>query len=1217
MVSLLHTIASQNYSIGPNFLNITAASIPVNPAFEAPLWALRVNGLWFASLIVSLATASLGMLVQSWLREYLAEEWISPQEKLRARQYRHPAMEKWKVFEIAAALPLLLQIALGLFFLGLCFFTAAIDSRMGNTSLPLVTAWAFFFFVTTVAPLVSPRCPFKVRILKHVMRLGRRYPMRFIFAAVRSCKWDPVPSPKEMSMSEDSKETSTATSKQPAPAQWLPTGPTANRESGTTFASTATNEASTPQPQKSVVLVYICGYTNTAFKKLSSTFDSLHSQLSDPVHQVADGVTGVVSEVSNYVVNLVERAMKKGDIGEEEEDAVQRPEDDVEALLATDRIMDNDGLLDTMRDAVQQSAVAPAKRMQFIIGLLKHRGVPSLQSLHGQGSAALSRRAYSTLIGIVIETLRKVNLETCHSADWFQDACQLLAADGPSSIATLADDDAFVSKICRALSQSAFDLELVITFVLRVVKLRCQENYTFVGHVSEDLCYTTLASTAIKALETRGQSDDWIQQSPSWAIDIGTFFVQLGNRRGTSQEKDLPIFEEHSIEFVRKAIALSKHDPHKVVIFASRALAPHDSDFTQLSVGVYVPIMWMLTKAIQDAQPLKGNETWIDTASHLLTSPPPRTLTRDQDDSHRSLIATCDAINISNIPPERSMDFVWRFLDPTNPNMNSLTRDSYIAIIRVVLKTMTRPIENETVPEWLQRAISLLCSDDSLHTIPFVHFDDIGVALEALRHQRESHKALQALLDTPTAVTLVLRTIRHCQRDISRDQLQTVLSLDRVPSKVYTSAIYLVSDALRTRSEHGCLTEGDQDSTKDAVILLLSNSPNDLPSDVQQVLFNLLNDTDAHFSPLSMLSAYLVPGAKNDHRVSRVSKALVHVYNDPRRIGLRSPLNMYNDMLSSVRDEQYNAAELWLALKSIDDITPRSSAYSILEDLWNFIYRTLPWEAGLSQPSEERPGVMQSLWIVARLREKLERKPEAAQIMWKYWSTWAESYRTIGLFTSLYSEARIPDSELYDASAEAFRLASPEGTHFCHSEQVQLLILAIYLVCSVMLTHSADVARLYVEGHYDDTSTYDALDLVRFTLVHVRLYERYAYGDIGRPQSRNADQPIEPSVWTTLWGATMLALQRYEARCGWETVCASGSWHDYAGAVPQASNAILENDRRLAGDALQTIYALIRYRISGKKTVHMGDVDFPEELVASLKRFSEPPLSSSAVIYAS
>ena len=185
IIFLLHRIANQNYTLNSGFLN---ASYPVTASsqFEAPTWALRVNGLWFASLIVSLAAASIGILVKSWLREYLAGEWISPQEKLRARQFRNPALRQWKVFELAAVLPLLLQVSLGLFFIGLCFFTASVDERMALTSIPLVSGWVFFLLMTTIAPILTPRCPFKLPILKPALRQGRTY---IVPLALRLVNW--------------------------------------------------------------------------------------------------------------------------------------------------------------------------------------------------------------------------------------------------------------------------------------------------------------------------------------------------------------------------------------------------------------------------------------------------------------------------------------------------------------------------------------------------------------------------------------------------------------------------------------------------------------------------------------------------------------------------------------------------------------------------------------------------------------------------------------------------------------------------------------------------------------------------------------------------------------------------------------------------------------------------------------------------------------------
>ena len=68
IVFLLRQSLTINYTMSNGFLNSTVP-FPTTLPFEAPLWALRVNGLWFASLIVSLSTASIGMLVKQWLTE--------------------------------------------------------------------------------------------------------------------------------------------------------------------------------------------------------------------------------------------------------------------------------------------------------------------------------------------------------------------------------------------------------------------------------------------------------------------------------------------------------------------------------------------------------------------------------------------------------------------------------------------------------------------------------------------------------------------------------------------------------------------------------------------------------------------------------------------------------------------------------------------------------------------------------------------------------------------------------------------------------------------------------------------------------------------------------------------------------------------------------------------------------------------------------------------
>ncbi|KAI0790196.1 hypothetical protein BC629DRAFT_1287924, partial [Irpex lacteus] len=155
---LVTQTASYKYEAG--MLNSSASPLVVE-AFQASSTDIRVNVLWFASLLFSLITASFGILVKQWLREFLAAENPSPQARLRVRHLRYPQLSHWKVFEIAAILPLLLQLALALFFVGLCYFTASVHPSVKYTTLPLVIGWTFCFSTVTILPLFHPKCPYR------------------------------------------------------------------------------------------------------------------------------------------------------------------------------------------------------------------------------------------------------------------------------------------------------------------------------------------------------------------------------------------------------------------------------------------------------------------------------------------------------------------------------------------------------------------------------------------------------------------------------------------------------------------------------------------------------------------------------------------------------------------------------------------------------------------------------------------------------------------------------------------------------------------------------------------------------------------------------------------------------------------------------------------------------------------------------------------------
>ena len=120
------------------------------------------------------------MLVKQWLREYLSGNFALGRSHLRLRFFRFLGMVEWRVFKIASLLPLLLQVALALFFTGLCIFATHIDPRLGSLTTSLVSTWATLLVLILVAPALSPRCPYKITFLKEFMHHVRLFLIKYL-----------------------------------------------------------------------------------------------------------------------------------------------------------------------------------------------------------------------------------------------------------------------------------------------------------------------------------------------------------------------------------------------------------------------------------------------------------------------------------------------------------------------------------------------------------------------------------------------------------------------------------------------------------------------------------------------------------------------------------------------------------------------------------------------------------------------------------------------------------------------------------------------------------------------------------------------------------------------------------------------------------------------------------------------------------------------------
>lgn len=114
--------------------------------------AERINICWFLSLTLSLATVLVGILCMQWVREYQHDAALPHADAISLRQMRFEGLIAWKVPNILSSLPLMLQIALVLFFIGVIDLLWSLDHRV---AIPITVAISFlliFLFATTMLP---------------------------------------------------------------------------------------------------------------------------------------------------------------------------------------------------------------------------------------------------------------------------------------------------------------------------------------------------------------------------------------------------------------------------------------------------------------------------------------------------------------------------------------------------------------------------------------------------------------------------------------------------------------------------------------------------------------------------------------------------------------------------------------------------------------------------------------------------------------------------------------------------------------------------------------------------------------------------------------------------------------------------------------------------------------------------------------------------------
>ncbi|KAI0363355.1 hypothetical protein BV20DRAFT_148506 [Pilatotrama ljubarskyi] len=160
-------------SISPSFANSTyppvhstTSALPPGPPVGASI--VWLNALWFSSLVLSLSSASIGIMIKQWTNEFksgLPSEKISREARetrdtARLRQYRLNNLVKWRVGAIVLAIPVFLQLALAFFLAGLLVLAWTLHSTVAAITTLFVAVLAIFTLVTMLLPSFKSSCAY-------------------------------------------------------------------------------------------------------------------------------------------------------------------------------------------------------------------------------------------------------------------------------------------------------------------------------------------------------------------------------------------------------------------------------------------------------------------------------------------------------------------------------------------------------------------------------------------------------------------------------------------------------------------------------------------------------------------------------------------------------------------------------------------------------------------------------------------------------------------------------------------------------------------------------------------------------------------------------------------------------------------------------------------------------------------------------------------------
>ena len=157
----LHALSSSSRLPAPVITQslVELAYVPPLSPPSPPGW---IAALWFVALVFSLAAASVALAVNQWLNFHAEQAGLrSAPKKLWTWRLRRDALNNWKVELIVSVLPLLLQVALVLFLLGIVGYLGQLGIAIMVPNAVFVGVLFVFLSATSVIPAVVEYSPYK------------------------------------------------------------------------------------------------------------------------------------------------------------------------------------------------------------------------------------------------------------------------------------------------------------------------------------------------------------------------------------------------------------------------------------------------------------------------------------------------------------------------------------------------------------------------------------------------------------------------------------------------------------------------------------------------------------------------------------------------------------------------------------------------------------------------------------------------------------------------------------------------------------------------------------------------------------------------------------------------------------------------------------------------------------------------------------------------